>query len=258
MIHRLARMYRSSALIQILVVKELKARYRRTVLGFLWSFVNPFVLMLTYVLVFSIYLRVQMDNFPVYLLCGILPWACFSGGMVEAMHSIINNAGLIKKVFLPSEILPLVNVLANAVHYVLSLPILFLFLVYFGSDWSWPLLAVPAILLIQLLFTYGLALIAASLAVQFRDLLYIVPNLLMIWMFMTPIIYPISIVPEKYRPLMESNPMSVLIGAYHAVFYYNVWPSWPHLAIMAGVALAALFAGLAFFEARKALFAEEI
>ena len=227
-------------------------------LGFLWSFITPLMLMMTYVLVFSIFMRIQMDNFAAYLLSGILPWMCFTTGLVEATNSIISNAGLIKRISLPSQIFPLVNILTNAVHFIFSIPILILFLVGFRIDLSWALLLFPVVLFIQLLFTYGLALFISSLVVQFRDFLYIVPNLLMIWMFLTPIIYPVSMVPEKFRPLLNANPMTHIAEAYHAIFYYGRLPSPGYLTGVALISLVLVLLGLSFFESRKDMFAEEI
>lgn len=258
MIDRLLQVYRYRVLTEILILRELKGRYRGTALGFLWSFVNPLVLMSIYALVFSVYFRVDMKNFPVFLLCGILPWAWFSSGLNDATNSIISNGGLIKKVYLPSEIFPLVYIGSNMVHYLLSIPILFLFLFFFGIKLSWFLLFFPVILLIQFMFTYGLALILSSLAVQFRDLLHVVPNLLMIWFFLTPIIYPATMVPEKYRALVNFNPMAHIIKAYQDIFFNKQIPSVPSLTILAGLSCVLLVIGLSFFEARKDLFAEEV
>jgi ABC-type polysaccharide/polyol phosphate export permease len=251
-------LYQHRALLQVLVMRELKARYRGTVLGFLWSFVNPLVLMAIYVLIFSVYLRVEMKNYSAFLLCGVFAWNWFSIGISEATNSIISNGGLIKKVSLPSEIIPLVYITSNMVHYLLTLPIQFAFLLFFRVELSWSVIVLPAVISLQLVFMYGLALLLSSLAVQFRDLLYIVPNVLMIWFFLTPIFYPTTMVPEKYRPLLDFNPMAHLIRSYQDIFYYGRGPSSLSLVLMSGLAVALLFAGFSLFEAQKDLFAEEV
>ncbi len=258
MIDGLTQLYRYRVLVQVLILRELKARYRGTSLGFLWSFVNPLVLMLIYVLIFSIYLRIDMENYSVFLLSGILPWAWFSSGLNESTNSIINNGGLIKKVYLPSEIFPLVSVGSNMLHYLLSIPLLFIFLFFFEIKLSWPVIFFPVILCIQFMFTYGLALIVSSLTVRFRDLLHVIPNLLMFWFFLTPIFYPITMVPERYHIFVDLNPMAHLMMAYQAIFFYNQWPSVSSLVGMAGLSSILLVMGLSFFETRKDLFAEEI
>ncbi len=258
MIDRITQLYRYRALVQILILRELKTRYRGTALGFLWSFVNPLILTTIYVLVFSVYLRVEMEHYPVFLLCGILPWTWFSSGLNEATLSIISNGGLIKKVWLPSEIFPLVYICANMVHYLLSIPILLLFLVFFRITPSWSLFLFPLVLGIQFTFTYSLALIVSSLAVQFRDLLHIVPNVLMIWFFLTPIFYPITTVPEKYRVLVRVNPMARLVMAYQDIFFYGRLFSASSLAILTAVSGLLLVISVSFFDARQDLFAEEV
>jgi ABC-type polysaccharide/polyol phosphate export permease len=220
--------------------------------------VNPLVLMLVYVLIFSVYMRFDMKDYPAFLLCGILPWAWFSSSLNDATNSIIYNGGLIKKVYLPSEIFPLVYVGSNMFHYLLSVPILFLFLLFFGTNLSWPVLFFPVILCVQFVFTYSLALIISSLAVRFRDLLYVVPNLLMFLFFLTPIFYPMTSVPEKYRLLVDLNPVAHLIMAYQDIFFFNRLPSISSIVVMAGLSSFLLVMGFSFFEARKDFFAEEV
>lgn len=245
-------------MIHILIVRELKARYRGTALGFLWSFVNPLILMAVYALVFSVYLRMDMEHYPAFLLCGILPWTWFASGLNEGVRSIVGNGGLIKKVYLPSEIFPLVSVGSNLVHYLLSVPILLGFLLLSGLRLSWLLLLFPWILAIQFLFTYSVALIVAAAAVQFRDMLHIVPNVLMMWFFLTPVFYPITMVPEKFRALANFNPMAAPMVAYQDIFFYNRLPSMSALAMMTVLSCVLFVLSLSFFEGRKGVFAEEV
>jgi ABC-type polysaccharide/polyol phosphate export permease len=258
MLDHFRQLYQYRALVQILVIRELKARYRGTVLGFLWSFVNPLVLVVIYALVFSVYLRMDMPNYPAFLLCGIFPWTWFSLGLGEATNSIINNGGLIKKVYLPSELFPLVYVSSNMIHYLLTLPIQLLVLLFFRMPLSAYLVFVPLIVFLQLVFMYGLALILSSLAVQFRDLIYIVPNLLMVTFFLTPILYPSTVIPDRYNFLLTVNPVAHLVQSYQDVFYYDKIPSALGLSAMAVCDCILLFVGFSFFEARSDLFAEEV
>lgn len=255
---RTRELYRYGVLIEVLIRRELKARYRGTVFGFLWSFVNPLILLGLYVLVFSVYLRVDMQNYPAFLLSGIFPWQWFSSSVSEATQSIIGNGGLIRKVYLPSEVFPLVQVGSNMVHFIASLPILFVFLMATGLTLSWSLLALPVLIVIQVLFTYGIALVVSALAVQFRDLLHIVPNLLTALFFATPIFYPATIVPERYRIVVDANPLSYLITAYQDVLFFGTVPSLWRLAVGVAGAWLVLAAGLLVFDVRKDMFAEEV
>ncbi len=258
MVSQLAQLYRHRALAQILILRELKARYRGTVLGFLWSFINPLILIGVYTVVFSIYLRMEMPRYPAFLLSGVLPWIWFSQALGEATHSIITNSGIIKKVYLPSEIFPLVYVGSNMVHYLLSVPILVCFLLFSGGQLSWPLILFPWILVVQFLLTYGLALAVSALAVQFRDMLHIVPNVLLLWFFLTPVFYPVTMVPDRFRPLTDLNPMAWLIGAYQDVFFYNRVPPLGAMVVMSAVSGTLFVLGFIFFDARRDLLAEEV
>jgi homopolymeric O-antigen transport system permease protein len=228
------------------------------VLGFLWTFMNPLVLMVIYVLVFSVYLRMGTENYPAFLLCGLFPWTWFSLGLGEATNSIINNGGLIKKVYLPSEIFPLVYITSNMVHYLLTFPIQLCVLLYFHVAPSWPIVFLPIVVLLQMIFMYGLALILSSLAVQFRDLIHVVPNVLMLWFFLTPVFYPTTVVPEKYRLVLDLNPMAQLVGYYQDIFYYNRVPSIVSLTIITALSFLVVSIGFFLFEARRDLFAEEV
>jgi ABC-type polysaccharide/polyol phosphate export permease len=255
---RTRELYRYRVLVDVLIRRELKARYRGTVLGFLWSFVNPVILMGLYVLVFSVYLRIDMPNYPAFLLSGIFPWLWFSSTVSEATVAIIGNGGLIRKVYLPSEVFPLVHLGSNLVHFVASLPILFGFLMWAGLTPSWSLLAFPVLVGLQLLFTYGIALAVSALVVQFRDLFHIIANSLTALFFATPIMYPVTMVPDQYRILVDVNPLSYLILAYQDVLFFGRFPSPGQMAVLVVGAWLMLAVGLAVFDAHKAMFAEEV
>src|SRR3954471_3755310 len=166
MFHNLANLVRYRGLIQSLVARDLKARYRGSVLGFVWSFVNPLLLLLIYSFVFTRIMPTQTQGiqpYALFMFCGILPWTWFSSSLSEAAGSLIAGGNLIKKVLFPAEILPLVSVLANMVHFFFGLPILIVFLVYY-QRWpdAWDLLWFPVTVLVQLVFTAGLALMLSA------------------------------------------------------------------------------------------------
>src|SRR5215203_5070346 len=204
MFHNLANLLKYRGLIQSLVVRELKARYRGSVLGFFWSFVNPLLLLLIYSFVFAVVLPgthpAETEPYALFMFCGILPWTWFSSSLSESANVLIGNGNLIKKVLFPAEILPIVTVLANMVHFFLGLPILAAFLIYYRhppdlADIFW----FPIIVVVQLVLTLGLALLVSALTVHFRDLKDLLGNLLTLWFFATPIIYPMQQAPENIR-----------------------------------------------------------
>ena len=251
-------LYRYRSLIWNLVIRELKARYRGSVLGFLWSFLNPLLLMLVYSVVFSTYLRFNMESYVVFLLSGLLPWMWFSSSMLEGSGSIIAGGNLIKKILFPAEVLPIVVVLANSVNYLLSLPILLIFVVYFKLAIGLPLLALPLVFSIQLLLTVGFAFMLSALCVHYRDIQHVLGNVLNLWFFTTPIVYSLDQIPEIFRFTVNFNPVAPLIFAYQDIFFYGRFPNFRQLAVVALLAILLYALGISVFERFRGTFAEEV
>ena len=264
MLHNLEQLLRYRALIQSLVARELKARYRGSVLGFFWSFVNPLLLLLIYTFVFTVVLPglhpEELEPFAVFMFCGILPWAWFSSSLLEASNVLIAGGNLIRKVLFPAEVLPIVTVLAGLVHFFLGLPILAAFLIYNGrpiltSDLAW----FPAIVLVQLVLTLGLALMLSALTVHFRDVRDLLSNLLTLWFFATPIIYPLSQAPPNVRWLLNLNPFTHLAVAYQEVLFKSgPFTEWPRLLAVAAGSLVVLALGYVVFDRLRDTLAEEV
>jgi ABC-type polysaccharide/polyol phosphate export permease len=222
----LASLIRYRGLIQSLVVRELKARYRGSVFGFLWSFINPLLLLLIYSFVFTTVIPNQAQEtqpYALFMFCGILPWTWFSSSLSDAAGSLIAGGNLIKKVMFPAEVLPLVNVLANMVHFFLGLVILVAFLaIYRRSPDPWDLVWFPIAVIVQLVFTSALALLLAALSVHFRDIRDILANLLTLWFFATPIIYPhFQQNVQKFKPFFDANPFAHLAISYQEILFFN-------------------------------------
>ena len=193
MLHNLAQLPRYRGLIQSLVARELKARYRGSVLGFFWSFINPLTLLLIYTFVFKYVMPAAVQgvsNYPLFMFCGLLPWTWFASSLVESSGVLISGGNLIKKVLFPAEILPIVTVTANMVHFFLALPILVVFLIYYKAPLTIAeLVWFPVVVAVQYLFTLSCALLLSALTVHFRDIRDILSNVLTLWFFGTPIIY---------------------------------------------------------------------
>jgi lipopolysaccharide transport system permease protein len=252
------RFWSCRGVVQILIARDLKARYRGTVLGFLWSFLNPLIFMSVYLLVFSVFLRIQMENYAAFLLCGLLPWTWFASAVTESSRSIIDNRALVMRSAAPSEIFPLVSIGANLMHFLLSLPILLVLLMIFGVRPRWTLVLFPLVVVVQFLFTLGLGLICAALAVRFRDLLQLTSTALNLWFFITPVFYPSTMVPPGLRPLLLLNPMAYLIGAYQNVLFYRRAPHPFEFALVMVLALVLVVAGEWIFSARRDSFADDV
>ena len=264
MLHNLARLARYRGLIQSLVARELKARYRGSVLGFFWSFINPLLLLLVYTFVFKHLMVARFEGLPHYelfLFCGILPWTWFSTSLLESCGVLISGGNLIKKVLFPAEILPIVTVLANMIHFFFGLPILIAFLLYFDAPiTALELFWFPVAVFVQLLFTLGCALTLSALTVHFRDIRDILGHLLTIWFFATPVIYPYWEMKELWQKiLLNVNPMSHLIITYQETLYFEGPVGHGKWLLALGAASAAFFLfGYFVFDRLRDTFAEEV
>jgi lipopolysaccharide transport system permease protein len=286
MFHNLSPLPRYRGLIQSLVARELKARYRGSMLGFFWSFVNPLLLLLVYSFVFSVVLKNQSKTQPysIFLFCGILPWTWFSSSVLESSGVLIAGGNLIKKVLFPAEVLPIVTVVANMVHFILGLPILLLFMIYFRvvptgpntvvngmlvpPDPSWfpmpnlgDLWWLPIVILIQLIFTIGIAFIVSSLTVHFRDLKDILGNLMTFWFFATPIIYDMSQFDNKPwgKTLIDLNPFTHFALSYQELLFYDgPFGHWKWLVAIGVLSVVVFLLGYFLFDRLRDTFAEEV
>ena len=264
MVQNLRTLLRYRGLIHSLVVRDLKARYRGSVLGFFWSFVNPLLLLLIYTFVFMVVLPgthpPELEPFALFMFCGILPWTWFSSSLLEASNVLIAGGNLIKKVLFPAEVLPIVTVLANMVHFFLGLPILALFLIYFRRPLNpAELVWFPLVVLTQLILTVGLALFVSALTVHFRDLKDLLSNLLTFWFFATPIIYPMTLAPGTGKKLLNLNPVTHLVISYQEILFYDgPFGHWKWLLALLVASVGLFFAGYFLFDRLRDSFAEEV
>ena len=264
MLSNLRQLFRYRGLIQTLVTRELKARYRGSVLGFFWSFINPLLLLTVYTIVFSVVLPgfrgIDVEPYALFLFCGLLPWTWFSSGLLEAANSLIAGGNLIKKVLFPAEILPIVAVLSNMIHFFFALPILALFLAFYARPMQWvELLWFPVVVLVQLMLTLGIGLMLAALTVHFRDLRDLLGNLLTLWFFSTPIIYPMAMVPSGGKFIMDLNPFTHLAISYQELLFYDgPFGHWRWLLALAVASVVIFLVGFALFDRLRDSFAEEV
>jgi len=262
MIAAVRALVRHRALVRSLVSRELKARYRGSVLGFLWSFVNPLLLLLTYTLVFTVILpnrQPDIQPFFLFLFCGILPWTWFQASLAEASGVIIAGGNLIKKVLFPAEVLPTVTVLANLAHFLLGLPILVVFLALQGRL-AWTALLLPLPMLVQLVLTLGLALFLSALTVHFRDIQSILTHVLHLWFFATPVIYSYAAIPEGslLRQVLRLNPMTHVIVTYQQMLFHGNVDHWRGLFLAFLVGVLAFAAGTFLFDRLRDTLPEEV
>jgi ABC-type polysaccharide/polyol phosphate export permease len=260
----LPHLFRHRQLIAALTARDLKARYRGSILGYFWSLANPLLLLGVYTLVFTQVFPYQLvQPYPVFLLAGILPWTFFSAAVLEATTSITSNGGLIKKVMFPAEALPIVVVLSHLVHFALALPILLAAILAFAFfnqiNVTMAILLTPCLMVLQTLFVGGLALTVSSAAVLFRDVRDITANLMHLGFFLTPIIYTIDVIPQRaFRALLRLNPMTPFVVAYQDVLFYGRVPSLADTLLMIAYAFASVVLGFFVFDRLRDTLAEAI
>jgi len=245
-------------LIRILTISDLKVKYQSSVLGFAWSLLNPLLMMLVLYAVFSNVFGMREGQFALYLLIGIVGWRFLANGTMTSISVIVGKQSLVTKVYVPRQVLVLSSVLSSFVSSILEFCVLVPLLFFFGVDLSLNVAFFPLIHVTFLVLVYGLSLILASLYVYYRDLNQIWDVLLQAGFFLSPIVYPISTVPEKYLGYYMMNPVTVIIEMYRETLLYSETPSFPEIAFILASAGMMLLAGTAIFRRLERRFAEEI
>jgi homopolymeric O-antigen transport system permease protein len=256
---RLRELLRYRDLIWNLVLRDLKARYKSSILGYLWSLVNPLLMMGVFTVLFRFLLKSGIPNFPVFIIVGLLPWNYFATSVSGAVVSITGQSNLIKKVYFPREVLPISLVIANLINYVLALPAMFLIMIVLKAHFQWVMLFFPLIALIETIFVLGVALFLSCLNVFFRDTQVVMEVVLTAWFFLTPIFYRLSdLVPDHARLVRWLNPMASLVDFYRDIFYLGGMPGWDALVRTLVTALIVLLVGYLFFVRFSSRFGEEV
>lgn len=239
--------------VQNLVVQELKVRYQRSFLGFVWTLLNPLLMLATLGFVFSHMFKIAGENYPVFLFAGMVPWGFLQASLSDAAMSIINNEGLIRKIYLPKLIFPLARVLIALVTLVFSMGAIFLLLWPLGARPSWSMLALPVAIGLFAAFTLGLSLIVATANTFFRDCGHLISVFLQAWYFLTPIIYPVDgeFFPERSRWMLQLNPAYYFIELFHDIVSAGRWPRPELVAMAAVIAVATLGVGYVTFKSQE-------
>lgn len=238
------RLYHYRDLVWTLVGRELKVRYRRSTIGFLWTMLQPLLTMLVLSVVFSSIFRFDIKNYPVYALAGILFWNFFNQSIVSAMNSLKGNAALLTKLPVPKAVFPLATTISGVINFLLALVPLFAILLVTGHPLKPALLFLPVAILISALFTLGAGLLLSPLAAFFSDIIEMVGVLMTLMMYMTPIFYPMAIVPEHLRWAVRFNPVRSILEVFRDPIYHGKIPPWTHLAVAVGITLVALAVGV--------------
>ncbi len=235
--------FRYRELIWALALKELRVRYKRSVLGFIWALLNPLLMMIVLTLVFGTIMRFSIDHYAIFLLSMLLPWTFFTQALSYAVESVVGNADLLKKVHIAKTVFPVATVVSNIINFLLSLiPLALLVVVlHFPLHWTWIYLPIPMVGLF--LFTLGTALFFAAINVFFRDVSHIIQIILSAWFYFSPIIYSLDFIPAKDRWLFKLNPMLYILNGFRLSIYYGMLPHAGSVAMSLLCGLVAVLIG---------------
>ena len=258
MISHLKKLFSYRELLYVLTFREIQIRYKQSVLGIAWAVLQPLVLMLMFTLVFSVLLKIPSDGvpYPIFSYSALLFWTFFSGSMTRAIPSLEANAALIKKIYFPREFFPVSSVLAAGFDLLIAAIIFLGMMFYFDVSFTVYILYVIPILAIQVVFTIGVCFFASALNVYYRDVKHALPLLIQVWMYATPIIYPISQVPERLQTFYLLNPMTGIIEGYRNILVKGLPPDYFYLGVAAAGAVVLFILGYLYFKRIEMTFAD--
>jgi lipopolysaccharide transport system permease protein len=241
-----------------LVMRDMKLRYRRSILGIIWTLATPLAQMLVFTFLFHRVVPLNIPNYPVFVFSGLLAWTWFQTSTTMAAAAITGNRELIGQPGFPPTVLPAVTVASNLTHFLLELPILFAFLLLGGERPTAALLVLPLVIAIQYVFSLAIAYPIAAFNVAFRDTQHVATLVLLLLFYLTPVFYDVQAVPAVYRPIYDLNPLALLIGAYRAILLHGELPDLTALLAFGVIATALLCLGHAIFRRASVRFIEEV
>ena len=245
-------------LLYFLVWREVKVRYKQTAIGAAWAIFQPLMTMVIFTIVFGNFAKIPSDGLPysIFAYTALLPWTYFSQALSRSSASLVGNANLLTKVYFPRLIIPLAGVAAPAVDFVFSFVILLGLMLWYGVAPTWGVFALPFFLMLALTTALAVSLWLAPLNVKYRDVGHTLPFLVQFWMYASPVAYPVSLVPEKWRLLYSLNPMAGVIEGFRWALLGRASPDFAVMAVSTGVILVLLFGGIVYFKRMEKTFAD--
>lgn len=246
-------------LLSVLTMRDIKVRYKQTVLGAAWAVIRPFLTMVIFSVVFGQLAKMPSDGYPypVFVYAALLPWTFFAGAISTSGQSLIGSSNLVSKVYFPRLIIPLSSVGAGLIDLLISTGILLLLMLWYGVGWTWHLLAVPLLLAAVVFAALGVGTLLSALTVSYRDFTHLTPFLVQIWMYVTPVIFPVTLVPERWQWLLYLNPMTGLVEGFRSAFLGKPFDP-AGLGISCVITIALLIVGVLYFEKVERRFADVI
>ncbi len=258
--NRLVELWQFRELLIALTIREIKVRYKQTLLGATWAVLQPFSLMIIFTLVFGLLLKISSEGIPyaIFAYSALVPWTFFATSLSFGSLSIVNNSNLVTKVYFPREILPIALLLATFLDFLIALIIFIVLMAIYEIPFTFNLIFLLPITLLLFVFTASLVIITSAINVIWRDIKFVIPLVVQLWMFVTPVIYPLSNVPEKLRVFYLLNPMAPIIDNFRKVSAFGKTPDWPSLFVATAVSLVVLIIGYIFFKNLERSFADII
>jgi lipopolysaccharide transport system permease protein len=256
----LGEVWRYRDLLLMLVWRDVSANYRQSVIGYGWALFKPVLTMLVFTLIFGLVARFPSDELPYPLFCyaGLLPWLYFAGCLTGTSNSVVNSSHLLTKVYFPRLILPLTSVASGLIDFAIQFVLLLGMMAWFGVWPGWGILLAPAVVLLCLLTALAVGLWLTALNVRYRDIGLMVPFLTQMWMWLTPIAYPSSLVPERARLLFGLNPMTGVVEGFRWALFGTVAPDWGMMGVSFAVVVVLFVSGLFYFRKVERTFADVI
>lgn len=254
----LRELYNYRQLLKSNVRKEIRGKYKGSFLGVLWSFINPLLTTLVYAIVFPFILKNAQEHYTTFIIIAVLPWNWFTATIAQATSTILQNGGIIKKVYFPRTILPISINVSNLINFLISCIIIALFLIFSGIGFSINILFLPLVILTQFILLQGITLITSSINVYIRDLEYIINFLIAMLFYATPVLYSMDMFPLRFRSILRLNPMATLIESYRNILYYKQIPDLLGISIILIFSIVLLFIGTIVFKRLEKGFAEEL
>lgn len=251
-------LYKYRELLRTNVKKEIRGKYKGSFLGVLWSFVNPLLMTLVYAIVFPFLLKSTEPHYVTFIVIGVLPWNWFTTVIAQGTTTFLSNAGIIKKVYFPREILPISTVTSGLVNYLISILIIAIFLICSGIGFSWYLVFLPLVIIIQYIFLLAVVFLVSAIDVYVRDAEYIINFFVMMLFYATPILFTLNMFPVKFQGFLKINPMVTIINSYRDIFFYQRMPQLTSLFIALFSCLILLFITYKIFKKLEKGFAEEL
>lgn len=252
------RLYQYREFLNTSIKKEIRGKYKKSVLGILWSFLNPLLMLMVYAIIFPIILKSPEKNYVMFLMTALIPWTFFTTVVTQGASTIVANGNILKKVYFPREILPLSTVTSGLVNFLISCIIIFIFLMFTGIGFSIYILLLPFVILIEYLFLLGIVFILSSVTVYLRDLEHIIGVFIQALFYGTPIVYSLSTIPEKFMWIFKWNPMAYIVQGYRDILYYQTMPDLKGLFLIFAVSIILVIIGYQVFHKLQKGFAEEL